>query len=175
MFGRFRAGNRTAKRRVLRALSLFLSSALKEASCIKRDRRPFYEVRSERPPATATGLTLRTGVPAATGAPVRRSGPGRPEAVTAAGRLFEHIHLVEIGDRVAHEHQLGDAVAELDVERLRRVGVQQQDADLASIAGVDEPGCVRERYPVTRSKAAARQDQPCPAPRYLECDPSPDG
>ena len=47
-----------------------------------------------------------------------------------------------------------------DRERLGAVRVQQQHAQLAAVAGVDQPGRVDERDPVARRGPRARQDEP---------------
>ena len=59
------------------------------------------------------------------------------------------------------EHdELGDAHPRLDDERLARVGVEQRDAQLAAVAGVDEPRRVDDRDPVLRREPRARLHEP---------------
>ena len=71
-----------------------------------------------------------------------RPGGGRPRGHPRAGRgqHGRHVLLVDLqhGDRLErHDQQLGDAVSRGDLERDLAVGVQQQHAQLAAVAGVD--------------------------------------
>src|SRR3954471_17955612 len=69
----------------------------------------------------------------------RRSAPGGSEAELAArvGPLVEAIHDAHVRGDEGHEHELGDAVA--GARGVRRVtGVEQRDAQLAAVAGIDE-------------------------------------
>ena len=64
-----------------------------------------------------------------------------------------------------HDHELGDPHPRLDDERLARVGVEQDDPQLAAVAGVDQARRVDDRDPVLRRQAGARLDEACVALR----------
>ena len=51
------------------------------------------------------------------------------------------------------QHQLRDPVARLERARRLAVGVQQQNLELAPVAGVDQSGRVHQRDPVTRGQS----------------------
>jgi hypothetical protein len=72
-------------------------------------------------------------------------------AVVAVERL-DHLPL-----HVLHplQHQLGDAVAAVDVERLGGVGVEQDHLDLAAVGSVDQAGRVGDGEAVLERVAAA--------------------
>ena len=59
--------------------------------------------------------------------------PPAPRAVSSSV-----VDLLQLRRLVAHEHELGDAVAPAHLERLGAVGVQQQHAHLAAVARVDQ-------------------------------------
>ena len=62
--------------------------------------------------------------------------------------------------RGTREHdELGDPHPGSTVNALARVGVQEHDAQLAAVAGVDEPGRVDDRDAVPRGEARARLDE----------------
>lgn len=85
--------------------------------------------------------------------------PRRTEAGGAADGPVQRLDLLQLPGLVAHHHELGDAVAHRHLERLRPVGVQQQHPHLASIARVDQPGRVDQRYAVAQREAGARQHE----------------
>ena len=70
------------------------------------------------------------------------------------GRL-DHLHR---GHR--QDHQLGDAVARPDVERLLGVGVQEHDHELSAVAAVDQAGRVQHGDAVAGREAGAGLDEP---------------
>lgn len=59
------------------------------------------------------------------------------------------------------DDELGDAIAALDLERLGRVGVEENDLELAPVAGVDESRTVEDRHAVFVGQAAAGLHEPC--------------
>ncbi len=79
-------------------------------------------------------------------------------AVTAVG-LVQLVDLYEgdVFDRL--DHQLGDAFPPGDVEVLCRVGVDQQDLQLAPVTRVDQTGGVETRDAVLERQAAAGLDE----------------
>ena len=90
-----------------------------------RGRRP-RAAPAPRPGSGSSGLSGRSSRSR------RRRGRTRSSALASTGSA------IAIGD----EHQLGDPVARLDPEGLRRVGVEQQHPQLAAVAGVDQArGC----------------------------------
>ena len=58
-----------------------------------------------------------------------------------------------------HDEQLRDAHAGLDGERALVVGVEQDHAHLAAVAGVDHPGRVDDREAVAQGEPRARNDE----------------
>src|SRR5581483_10081334 len=101
--------------------------------------------------------------PPSGGAPTRGSGAPSdrraPEAAHTplARRQVVHLHGLDLRDP---EHdELRDAHAGLDDERLARIRVQEDDLQLAAVAGVDEPGRVDDRDPVLRREPRARLDE----------------
>ena len=101
--------------------------------------------------------------------------PRRAEAAHAALRL-RAARRPRRGSTSRHRQhdELGDPHPRLDDERLARVGVQQRDAQLAAVAGVDEPGRVHDRDPVLRREARARLDEPGVARRDRDREPGAD-
>src|SRR5207237_10557424 len=73
--------------------------------------------------------------------PRRPSAPGRPEPALAACGRAELRNLLERRRLHAHDHELGYAVADRHVEGDVGIGVEQQHAQLAAIAGVDQARC----------------------------------
>src|SRR3954454_2025266 len=107
-------------------------------------------------------------------ASARNSAPGRAEAAAAARRLAELGGLLERRRLEAHDQELGDAVAGRDVERDVAVGVEEQHADLAAVARVDQAGRVDERHAVLRRESRARQHEAGAAVGDGDRDPGPD-
>ena len=70
------------------------------------------------------------------------------------------LDLDRLGLRERRDHELGDAVARLDLEGLVAVGVEQQHADLAAVAGVDQAGRVDERDPVATARPERGSTRP---------------
>ena len=64
------------------------------------------------------------------------------EAAVAARGVGQRLGLDRLGQGDRTDHQLRDAVAGGDPKDLGRVGVEQQDPDLAAVAGVDQAGTV---------------------------------
>jgi hypothetical protein len=75
--------------------------------------------------------------------------------------------------RERDDQELGNPVAGLDHERLLAIGVEQQDPQLATVAGVDQARRVDQGDPVPSGEAASRQHQPGVAGRDLDRDPGP--
>src|SRR5262249_31423093 len=88
------------------------------------------------------------------------SGRRGPEPSTAALAPRELLGLDESHGRDRHDDELRDAHARLDRERVPAVGVEEHDAELAPIAGVDEAGRVHDPDPVLRGEAGPGLDEP---------------
>ena len=93
------------------------------------------------------------------------------EAADAALGLGKLVDLDEIELRHREHHELRDPHPRLDHERLARVGVQQDDAQLAPVAGVDQARRVHDREPVPRSEPGARLDEARVALRDRDREP----
>jgi hypothetical protein len=80
----------------------------------------------------------------------------RAEAADAAlaRRQLGHLDELDLG-QLEHD-ELGDPHPRLDGEAVARVRVQQHDAQLAPVAGVDQAGRVDDADPVPRCEAGAR-------------------
>ena len=65
--------------------------------------------------------------------------PGGAEAAVPAGRSGQRGNLVKLHPFHPLDHQLRDPYPRWS-DRLRPVGVEQRDLDLAAVAGVDRPG-----------------------------------
>src|SRR5205823_9473343 len=85
--------------------------------------------------------------------------PRRAEAAGAAGAFGECVDLDDVYLLDALDHQLGDAVAAREGDWCRGIVVDEDDADLAAIACVDQAGRVDEAQPVAQREAGARQDE----------------
>src|SRR5438105_6986569 len=72
------------------------------------------------------------------------SGSARAEPSGTPDRAGQLLDLDHGGDLGADYEQLSDPVARRDPKRLRAVGVQQQHAQLAPVARIDQPRCVDE-------------------------------
>ena len=92
---------------------------------------------------------------------VALGGPGRAKASLPAlvGPLLEESHVYEMGLRRPHEDELGDPHANLDLELLFAVVVDEGHHELSAITGVYEPGRVDEGDPVARREPAPREDE----------------
>src|SRR3954470_12300494 len=78
----------------------------------------------------------------------------------------------DLGDR--EDDELRDAHPGLDDERLSRIGVQENDLQLAAITRVDEPRRVDDRDPVLGGKAGARLHEPGVTVRNRDRQPGAD-
>ena len=78
--------------------------------------------------------------------------------------------LFEAGRGQRDQQQLGDAVARAHGERFVRVRVEQDDAHLAAVAGVDEPRGVDDRDAVPGGEARTRQREGRQTRRKAEGD-----
>src|SRR5437773_2391732 len=85
--------------------------------------------------------------------------PRTPETTVSALALGQLLHLApgDAGDRA--DHQLRDAVAAADRDRLASE-VDEQHPDLAAVVGVDRAGRVQHREAVARGEAATCPDLP---------------
>jgi hypothetical protein len=81
---------------------------------------------------------------------------GRPEAAasTLARRKLVDLDEPNAGD--GSDDELGDAHSGLDDEVVVRIGIEEHDADLPAVAGVDEAGRVHDPDAVARSEAGTR-------------------
>ena len=84
---------------------------------------------------------------------------GGAEAALAAVAAGKALHRDEAGSGHGQDDELGDPVAGGDRVRRRAVGVEQDDADLAAVAGVQGAGRVDDRDAVLGGEAAARDDE----------------
>ncbi len=82
------------------------------------------------------------------------------EATDAAGRHRQADRRGEGGRFDPVNHQLGDAVAPLDLVGRERVQVDEQDPELVAIPGVDETGAVEHGDAVAQRQAAAGLHEP---------------
>jgi hypothetical protein len=79
------------------------------------------------------------------------------EAAAAAGCLVQGLQLGPVGQGDRGQHQLRDAIAAPNRERLAS-RVHQDHLDLAAVVRVDGAGRVGEHDPVTQRQPAARAD-----------------
>ena len=104
-----------------------------------------------------------------TGTPSRqRSAPGRTEPAVASlgvGQLG-YLRRLEFDER-QHE-KLGDAISGFDPKDLGRVGVEQQDANLTPIAGIDQTGSVDQGDAVLQSQTRPGKHQTGMTLGYLD-------
>jgi hypothetical protein len=84
---------------------------------------------------------------------------GRAEAAHASLRLGQLVDLDGLDPGKLEQDELRDAHPGLDDEGLTRVGVQERDAQLAAVAGVDEAGSVHDRDAVLDRKPGTRLDE----------------
>ena len=96
--------------------------------------------------------------------------PPSPRAVSVSS-----LDLDDVDRERRDDEQLGDPHARLDRERLLAVGVEQDHADLAAVAGVDHPGCVDDREAVPQREPRARHDEPGVTVRNRDGEPRADG
>src|SRR5438874_5945734 len=103
-----------------------------------RRSRPRY-IRMGSPATPFEPSPGASGTPGKWGSPGElRSAAGRAEAPLAAGGVAEVGGLLQRRGFDSHDHELGDAVADGDVEGDVRVGVQKEHAQLAAVARVDQ-------------------------------------
>ena len=74
-------------------------------------------------------------------------------------RSRERVHLDELDLRELEERRAARSASPAHCEALARVGVQEDDEDLAAVAGVDQAGRVHERDPVARGEPGTRLDE----------------
>ena len=95
---------------------------------------------------------------------MRGSAPSVPRRAEAAARRARSPGSSSTSRqrRVRHgdDDELGDPHSRLDDERLARVGVEEDHAQLAAVAGVDEAGRVHDRDPVLRRQAERGMTSP---------------
>ena len=72
------------------------------------------------------------------------------------------------------DDQLRDAVARGDTVFGHTIGIEQEYADLAAIARVDQARGIDKRDPVSSSEPRPREHQPCVAGGDFKCDPGVD-
>src|SRR5438270_6119426 len=90
---------------------------------------------------------------------------GGPESSLAPGRLSEIIGLVPLDGGDLLDDELGDTVADLDLERLRGVVVDQDHPDLVAVAGVDQTRGVQAAHAVAERQTRPGQDETGPPRR----------
>src|SRR5436309_2371629 len=109
-------------------------------------------------PSRESGATAWGG--SGTGALRRPSAPRVAEAAGAALARWQLLHQAEPGRLHPLDHQLGDAVTAAHPVGGAGVGVDEQDADLVTVAGVDQPRRVEAGHPVGEGQPAAGLDEP---------------
>ena len=85
----------------------------------------------------------------------------RPEAPGVARCLGQGVHFLKLRARDGRDHELGDALAALDRDRLG-AEVREDDADLAAVVAVDRAGPVQERRAPSSARARCAS---APGPR----------
>lgn len=96
------------------------------------------------------------------------------QTASAPLALRELSDLVRLDGLHCLDDELRDSHPGLDDECLRPIGVQQDDAHLAAIAGVDESGAVEDRDPVLGGEPGPRLDEACVPRRNLDGQPGSD-
>src|SRR5437588_7664410 len=82
-----------------------------------------------------------------------------PEAANAPLALRQLLGLDQLELRDLQDDELGDPHSGLDDESLRPVGVEQDNADLTAVAGIDQPWRVDDGDPVPGGKPGAWLDE----------------
>src|ERR1700722_9026171 len=85
--------------------------------------------------------------------------PAGAEAALAALAHFQLLHRHHADRRERDDQQLRDPVAPRAIEALYAIGVQQQHAQFAAEARVDQTWRVDQRDPVAQCETRTRQDQ----------------
>src|SRR5215210_1770189 len=88
--------------------------------------------------------------------PLRTRRAEAPHAALGLGQLVA-LDQLDLGER--QHHELRDSHSGLDDERRGRIGVQEDDLNLATVTRVDQPRCVHDRDPVARRKPRPRQHE----------------
>src|SRR6188508_3461452 len=107
------------------------------------------------------------------GSPIR-SARRRSEAAYPPLAHREVVDLDEANGGDRGDHELGDPHTRLHGEGALAIRVVQDDAQLAPIPGVDEPGRVHDADPVARREPGSRQHESGVARRYLDGEPGRD-
>ena len=84
--------------------------------------------------------------------------PTRPEAIVPPRRRRQLLDLLELDVHHWHYNELGDPLAALDGDGLLSV-VDEDDPELAAIAGVDDSGAVGDTDAVAKRQARAWRHQ----------------
>jgi hypothetical protein len=69
--------------------------------------------------------------------------------------------LFQLGPLDSLDHELGDLLSTGDVDRLCWIEIDEEDLELAAVAGVDDTGGVRERESLAQSAARPRVNEAC--------------
>ena len=101
--------------------------------------------------------------------------PVEPQPPSPRSELSSVVHFVPLHRLDPLDHELRDAVAALDLERLGRIRVDEQHRDLVAVARVDEAGRVQTRDAVLQRESRARLDEAGVALRDRERDAGRDG
>src|SRR5690349_10840182 len=86
----------------------------------------------------------------------RLAPPRRAPPAEAARGVIEHVDLVPLDVLHALDDELGDPIAGLYIERLMRIVVDQQHADLVAVPRVDEARRVEARDAVAQREPRTR-------------------
>src|SRR5687768_10606777 len=105
--------------------------------------------------------------------PAAPSVAGAAEPTRAAVARLQARCIDQLRCLVVREDELCDAIATRDRDRLD-AAVLQNDLDLATIVGVDRPGCVGQRDSMGEGETGPGADLPLDAGRNLEREPRAD-
>jgi hypothetical protein len=81
--------------------------------------------------------------------------PRGAEATVPAGRPGQRADLMKLHPFHPLDHELRDPVPAPEADRLRLVGIEQRDLDLAAVASVDGSRRVHDRDPMARGQPRA--------------------
>lgn len=87
------------------------------------------------------------------------SEPADAACILATQRRRKFLNHAQLDRRNGDNNELRDSFAALDVERLRRIGVDERHEHLTAIAAVDEAGRVHHGYPMTGGQTTSGQHQ----------------
>src|SRR5437763_2052358 len=154
--------SRYLPRRLTAATPRALSASRGGANVFRAEMAPSWTLAIVCPRSRASRNWTRasTSGSSGTGALRRPSAPRVAEATGAALARWQLLHQAEPGRLHPLDHQLGDAVTAAHPVGGAGVGVDEQDADLVTVAGVDQPRRVEAGHPAGEGQPAAGLDEP---------------